>query len=86
MGNKHHESQEYYIFVVEKSVFVCLTSINNKVINNFFKSSFSIEKKKDFRSDPYQDPDPLFYKTVPRIRIQLKMKRISNTSFESDGL
>ena len=33
--------------------------------------------------DPEQDPDPdpLFHETDPRIRINIKMKRIRNTAF-----
>ena len=32
--------------------------------------------------DPEQDPDPLYHETDPRIRIQIKMKRIHNTDWK----
>ena len=63
-----------------------LTDINNKTII-FRRNIFLTEKKgfekmifSRFESDPELDPDPLFHKTDPRIRIQIKMKRIRNTN------
>ena len=57
-------------------------SINNKT--DYISETYILYRKKswyfpDFRSDLEQDPDPLFHEMDPRIRIQIKMKRIRNT-------
>ena len=49
------------------------TDINIYSLNN------KTDHISDFRSDLEQDPDPLFHETDPRIRIDIKMKRIRNT-------
>ena len=90
---RFNEYESSFFFRTIKFIFTDINfyPINIKT-NPFRRKIFFIEKKvkqrlyfPDFRSDlkqdldPEQDPDPLFHKSDPRIRINIKIKRIRNT-------
>ena len=81
--NKNQQkSLEYHTFFKLMFTDINIYSMNNKT-DHISETYILYRKIPDFRSDLEQDPDPLFHETDPRIRIQIKMKRIRGSGSKS---